>query len=880
MTKWADRLLSTIRGEAFRRSAGEASDQALAQVELGLVVVACLLGSGPGVPCYGAAKQVPHALPSAGVKQVAAAPDLPSEPPKGDASLPIDPKLLAKLADQLRSNDWDEPAAALTALEKLVPEKGAGKLDFGPVIEPLFDNCGWGGKADKDARRAEELIVRIGGQTAPGLRRRLGSPDAHDRRVAAELLVRVEPAGAGVADLLRPLLADKDNFVRRAAMQGLGAQGAAAKAAISDLEKATAGPNINNRVTASVALIHIAGASDERVGALADFLLLRKSTEDDAPGYAASELGKLGRKAHSAAPQLLAALKHPDAQVRIYAAAALSSVAADPNKAVPALIGMLRDDPEREARRSAAVALGDMGPASASSIPALREALRGDGGGWWVAADAIGKIGGPDAVAALIEALANKDDGVRQAAIQRLGDLGGADASTIEALQKAQKDDPQERNRKYAAEALKKITARPSPETFYGAAKQAPRTPPSAAVKQEAAPDLPSEPTKGDASVPIDPKLLAKLADQLRSKDWDERPAALTALEKLVPEKGAGKMDFGPVIEPLLDNCGWGGLGEENAHRAEELIVRIGEQAGPTLRRRLNVPDELHRSVEAELLVRVEPPGPGLTELLRPLLADGDHFVRRAAIKGLGAQGAASNAASSDLEKESTDPNRINRVAACVALINIAGPSEQRVAALADLLLLRKSTEDDAPGYAADELAKLGRQAHSAAPQLLAALKYPDVRRAAAWALGPVGADPDTAVPALIAMLKDEKDRAGRCAVAGALGAFGPAAASAIPVLRETLRSDGSDEDRGWVAADAIGRIGGPDAVVALVEALQNKDEQVRSMAIRWLGKVGGADASTIEALQKARKDDPQESNRKAAAEVLKKIMAQPSLHH
>ncbi len=98
-------------------------------------------------------------------------------------------------------------------------------------------------------------------------------------------------------------------------------------------------------------------------------------------------------------------------------------------------------------------------------------------------------------------------------------------------------------------------------------------------------------------------------------------------------------MDFGPVIEPLFDNSGWGGEGEENAERAEQLIVRIGKQAAPTLRRRLNVPDEPHRSVAVELLVRVEPPGPGLTELLRPLLADEDHFVRRAAIQGLGAQG-------------------------------------------------------------------------------------------------------------------------------------------------------------------------------------------------------------------------------------------------
>jgi len=407
----------------------------------------------------------------------------------------------------------------------------------------------------------------------------------------------------------------------------------------------------------------------------------------------------------------------------------------------------------------------------------------------------------------------------------------------------------------------------------YGAAKRIPQMSPSAEVnRQAAAPDLPAEPPKGDVSVPIDPKLLAKLAEQLRSKNWDERSAALTALEKLVPEKGAGKMDFRPVIEPLFDNSGWGGIAEEDAHRAEELIVRIGGQSAPTLRRRLNSPDEPHRNVAVKLLVRVEPPGPGLTELLRPLLADGGD-VRRAAIQGLGAQGPAAKAAISDLEKESTGPNRINRVMACVALIHIAGPSEKRVGALADLLRLKKDPDDEAAVYAAMELGKLGRQARSAVPQLLAALKYPDVRYAAADALGPVGADPDKAVPALLAMLKDEPERGGRLAVAGALGALGPAAASAIPALRELLRDDGGS---GWRVAEAIGKIGGPDAVPALVEALESKDDSVRYTAIKWLGNLGGAAASAAGALEKARKDDPQESNRKAAAGALKKIMGRP----
>jgi HEAT repeat protein len=115
-------------------------------------------------------------------------------------------------------------------------------------------------------------------------------------------------------------------------------------------------------------------------------------------------------------------------------------------------------------RRSAAAALGEMGPAAAPAIPALRKALQGEGGGWWVAADAIGKIGGPDAVPALIAALENKDDDVRLTAIKQLGKLSSAASSVVESLKKARKDDPRELNRKAAAEALKTITGRPSPQ--------------------------------------------------------------------------------------------------------------------------------------------------------------------------------------------------------------------------------------------------------------------------------------------------------------------------------------------------------------------------------------------------------------------------------
>jgi len=205
-------------------------------------------------------------------------------------------------------------------------------------------------------------------------------------------------------------------------------------------------------------LIQVTGASDERIQALAAMLELKEPC-DGAGAFAATELGRLGPKARSAAPHLLAALKHSDAQVRLNAASALGHVGAHTEETVNALIGLLKDDPEREIRRSAAGALGRIGPAAKSAIPALREALKGDGGGWWVAADALGKVGGADVVHALTEALTSTDAEIRLTAIRRLGDLGTVAKPAVEALQKARRDDPRENNRNAAAEALRKINS-------------------------------------------------------------------------------------------------------------------------------------------------------------------------------------------------------------------------------------------------------------------------------------------------------------------------------------------------------------------------------------------------------------------------------------
>jgi len=377
---------------------------------------------------------------------------------KDDGADVNDAKVFAELAASLGSKNHKERTAALASLAKLVAVKKDGFAEFSPVVEPLFNLAGWGGVAREKARVAEDLIVRIGNVASPLLMQRLKSTQAHDRRVAAELLTRIGPPDASLVSLLRPLLSDPDGFVRKAAIEGLGVVGTPAKEAVDDLEQVAINDSIlPRRVGACIALIHVTGASEERVRALAAFLELTEPC-DGAAAFAASALGDLGPKARVAEPQLLAALKHVDGQVRVNSAAALGQVGANSPESVTALIELLKNDPEREARRSAAGALGAIGPQAKAAVPALRVALKGDGqGGWWVVADALARIGGEEVVPVLVEALANPDEGIRRTAMKGLGNLGTLARPAVTALEKSRQEDPRESNRAAAAEALRKI---------------------------------------------------------------------------------------------------------------------------------------------------------------------------------------------------------------------------------------------------------------------------------------------------------------------------------------------------------------------------------------------------------------------------------------
>src|SRR5215213_6869234 len=77
-----------------------------------------------------------------------------------------------------------------------------------------------------------------------------------------------------------------------------------------------------------------------------------------------------GPAASPAVPDLIDALKRPDALVRQNAALALGAVGPGAERAVPGLTEAL-GDAEWAVRRQAALALGEIGPAAKPALPAL-----------------------------------------------------------------------------------------------------------------------------------------------------------------------------------------------------------------------------------------------------------------------------------------------------------------------------------------------------------------------------------------------------------------------------------------------------------------------------------------------------------------------------
>jgi HEAT repeat protein len=178
------------------------------------------------------------------------------------------------------------------------------------------------------------------------------------------------------------------------------------------------------------------------------------------------------------------------------------------------------------------------------------------------------------------------------------------------------------------------------------------------------------------------------------------------------------------------------------------------------------------------------------------------------------------------------------------------------------------------PDTPAGQPGKAAPVALASIDELVAGLKDPNPakRRLAATGLSRHGPRAVVAVPALVAVLKGDKEPAVRSQAAEALGGIGSSARRAVPDLLNALKDD--DALVRETAAEALAdiKVDGPKVVPALVALLADADMNVRCAAAHSLGDFGLAAQSAVAELKKVQQQDKHPFVREAAGDALKAI--------
>jgi HEAT repeat protein len=294
-------------------------------------------------------------------------------------------------------------------------------------------------------------------------------PDAEIRQEIAILLGRMGPDAKGAVDALGDRLAnDKSGLVRQAAAAALGGKLAKlAEGQVKALASALKDRHDGTRRAAAETLKNLGEMAEPAVPQLTEVAQDVKA-DRFARIYAIQVIGQWGKDHKETAPALVAALGEKDAHVTIRQAAAegLGRLGGDFAAGVTALGEALETAPP-EVRRTAAVALGQMGEKSAPAWAPIKKTLE-DKKSDSTARNALIRAAASiakkqdDAVPVLAK-LAQADDAVenRLSAIQELGELGARAETAVPALQAVAQDDVRATIRQAAEAALKKIKGTP-----------------------------------------------------------------------------------------------------------------------------------------------------------------------------------------------------------------------------------------------------------------------------------------------------------------------------------------------------------------------------------------------------------------------------------
>ncbi len=456
----------------------------------------------------------------------------------GPAAQPALPALI-KALDDPDKQVWSDAIAAIANI-------GAGAKEAIPALLDALDSRKARGGRERDRRqafvRSAHALSRIGPAAIPPLIAALSGADAILRAGAARALGEMGAAGKAAIPGLRANLGHREPAVRQETIDALAQIGE-----VAPLVSALGGKESLERSGAALALAQIGREAKDAAPALEK--LLGKETDASVRAAALTALAKVSPDPAKALPQLLAALKSDNDELRHAATNALLLL----RPASAALLTMLHDPNVEHARRAASL-LGRLGTADAApaivqlalkrpepvlieslaqigapAVPALIAALDSQNPDaltqdhWLVQCL---KTFGPPAIAPLSAALESKNIGARFGAARVLGEMGVQAKPAVNALLPLTADaDP--RVRAMALGAL--VAAQAEPRVLLPKLKTA-LSDPVPIVRVTSAQLIPYLGADGSALVPA---LIAAMKDDnaLASK------AARHALEPLV---GAG----------------------------------------------------------------------------------------------------------------------------------------------------------------------------------------------------------------------------------------------------------------------------------------------------------------------------------------------------
>jgi HEAT repeat protein len=383
-----------------------------------------------------------------------------------------DPKVPPALLDSLASKEPAERIKAIRGLSKL----GVPAVDH--LVKALRDEDG---QVRQSAAYALRILKAEPAALVKALQKHVKDKDPVVRAGVAGGLGRAESVAA-----LAPLLADPDARVRGQAVQSvqlIAARVPAQRApALAALEKmlGDSSAEVRHGLTfalprcgkeATAALLRLADDREAKVRAYAIAglarlpadekatlaVLAKKAKDDPDRTVRQSALRGLARLGPAAQGAILAALDDREPAVQATALQMLPAVKVEAKKAVPRLRALAEKAENEQVREAAVLALGRLGGPEAEA--AIGKVLACDNSLTRKACLqhlARKKSATKEHVPALIKALADPDADVRALAVHVLGSLGGDARSALPAVEKLQKDDD-ERVRKLAARAVEQI---------------------------------------------------------------------------------------------------------------------------------------------------------------------------------------------------------------------------------------------------------------------------------------------------------------------------------------------------------------------------------------------------------------------------------------